>query len=145
MNLPTIRALFAMAALYDGALGTAFVVAPSVLFSRFDITPPNHLGYVQFPAALLLVFALMFLHIARDPRKHAPLIPYGMLLKVAYCSVAFVYWLSEDIPWIWKPFALIDLAMLALFAWAWQSLKRTRTKRPPKRRWVRPGNISVTI
>ena len=123
MNLTAIRGLFAVAALYDGLVGTLFVIAPSWAFTRYDITPPNHLGYVQFPAALLLIFGLMFLNIARDPHKHAPLILYGILLKVAYCSVIFTYWLSADIPWIWKPFAIIDLVMLGLFAWAWKSLR----------------------
>jgi hypothetical protein len=122
MNLSTIRGLFAIAALYDGVLGLLFLVAPNWIFTQTDITPPNHPGYVQFSAALLIIFGLMFLNIARDPGKHAPLILYGMLLKVAYCGVAFTYWISADIPWIWKPFAIIDLVMLALFAWAWNSL-----------------------
>lgn len=114
--------LFAIAALYDGLLGVLFVVAPNWIFTRYDITPPNHPGYVQFPAALLIIFGLMFVNIARDPARNVSLILYGVLLKVAYCSVAFGYWFSRDIPWIWKPFAVIDLVMLALFAWAWKSL-----------------------
>ena len=66
MNVPSIRALFAIAALYDGLLGTLFVIAPSWVFTRYEVTPPNHLGYVQFPAALLIIFALMFLNIAQE-------------------------------------------------------------------------------
>lgn len=123
MNLAAIRGLFAVAALYDGFLGLLFVIAPSWAFTQFGITPPNHFGYVQFPAALLLIFSLMFFNIARDPHKHASLILYGILLKVAYCSVTFTYWIGAGIPWIWKPFAIIDLVMLALFAWAWKSLQ----------------------
>lgn len=123
MNLTMIRGLFALAAAYDGVLGLAFLVAPHWVFSQFQITPPGHLGYVQFPAALLVVFGLMFLNIARHPVKNAGLILYGMLLKVAYCSVTFSYWFtSGNISWIWKPFAIADLVMLILFAIAWRTL-----------------------
>jgi hypothetical protein len=122
MSLTAIRVLFALAALYDGILGVLFVVAPSWIFTHYSITPPNHAGYVQFPAALLIIFGLMFLNVARDPAKHFSLILYGILLKVAYCSITFGYWFSSDIPWIWKPFAVIDLAMLGLFLWARKSV-----------------------
>ncbi|HJN66071.1 MAG: hypothetical protein QF408_12160 [Pirellulales bacterium] len=126
MNLTTIRGLFAVAALYDGLLGVLFVIAPSWVFTKYGIDPPNHLGYVQFSAALLIIFGLMFLNIARDPHKHAPLILYGILLKVAYCSVTLTYWIDANIPWIWKPFTIIDLVMLGLFVWAWKSLRVER-------------------
>lgn len=122
MNLAAIRLLFVVAALYDGILGLLFAVAPSWAFTQFEVTPPNHFGYVQFPAALLLIFGFLFLNIARDPQKNASLIIYGILLKVAYCSVTFGYWFTQDIPFIWKPFAVIDLIMLALFAWSKASL-----------------------
>jgi hypothetical protein len=124
MNRGAIRILFAVAALYDGALGLLFLFAPLWMFHHFEITPPNHVGYVQFPAALLAIFGLMFLNIAREPEINAPLILYGILLKVAYCGVAFAHWASADIPWIWKPFAIIDLIMLVLFMLSWQALHR---------------------
>jgi hypothetical protein len=120
-----IVALFVLAACYDGVLGLLFLVAPEYPFERFDVTPPNHMGYVQFPAALLLIFALMFIAVARDPVANRQLIIYGILLKVAYCGVAFWYWLSTDIPVIWKPFAVLDLAMGVLFAWAYVVLGST--------------------
>ena len=57
MNLKTISRIFYLAAGYDGLLGLIFVLAPYRLFSGAGIEPPNHIGYVQFPALLLLVFA----------------------------------------------------------------------------------------
>jgi hypothetical protein len=42
---------------------------------------------------------------------------------VAYCGVTFAYWFSPGIPWIWKPFAVIDLLTIGLFARAWKSLR----------------------
>jgi hypothetical protein len=42
-------------------LGLAFLAAPLYTFDLAKVTPPNHLGYVQFPAALLLIFGLQWL------------------------------------------------------------------------------------
>ena len=122
MSVTAIRVLFGLAAFYDGVLGLLFLAMPLLPYELFNVTPPNHLGYVRFPAALLLIFGLMFLNVARDPHRHRDLIIYGILLKIAYCSVTFGYWMLEGIPVIWKPFAICDLAMGVLFAWAYASL-----------------------
>ena len=128
LNKAGISILFAIAALYDGVLGLLFLFAPDAVFLRFDVTPPNHFGYVQFPAALLISFAVMFVAVAVRPLANRNLIPYGMLLKVSYCGVVFYYWLLQEIPWIWKPFALIDLLFLALFGAAYAALGKARDR-----------------
>jgi len=110
-----ISALFVVAALYDGIIGLAFLLAPNCMFDYFCVAPPNHMGYVQFPAALLLVFTVMFLAIAQDPKANRNLIPFGIMLKTSYCGVVFRYWFSVGIPDMWKPFALADILFLVLF------------------------------
>ncbi len=117
-----IRWLFAVAALYDGVLGGAFLVVPRQLFDWVQVTPPNHFGYVQFSAALLLIFAPMFTAIALRPVARRHLIMYGVLLKVAYCGVAGSHWMLNDIPGVWKPFVVIDLVMGVLFVAAYFAL-----------------------
>jgi hypothetical protein len=119
-----IPALFVVAAIYDGLLGAAFLFASGAVFRLFGVTPPNHQGYVQFPAALLIVFAVMYMAIAIDPIRNRNLIPYGMLLKVAYCGVVAFHWLSTGLPGMWKPFCVCDLIFLALFVWAWATLRK---------------------
>ena len=116
--------LFAIAAAYDGVLGFGFLAAPGYPFEVFHVTPPNHMGYVQFPASLLLIFGLMFVVIAIDPVKNRNLIPYGILLKVAYCGVTLAHWLAAGIPDMWKPFTVIDFIMGVLFVWAYVVLGR---------------------
>ena len=118
----SIRLLFLIVALYDAGLGAAFLFVPGVVFQLGQVTPPNHWAYVQFPAALLLIFALMFVAIARNPVKNKAMIIYGILLKVAYCGIAFRYWLANGIPGLWKPFAIIDLVTAVLFVWAYLAL-----------------------
>jgi hypothetical protein len=116
MNKTTLIALlFVVAALYDAGLGVAFLLAPSWIYRVAEITPPNHWAYVQFPAALLVIFGLMFAAIAVRPYQNRNLIPYGILLKAAYCGIVFLYWTAEGIPGLWKPFAVIDLLMGLLF------------------------------
>lgn len=118
----SIKFLFAFAGVYDGLLGAAFLVAPAALFAAFGVTPPNHYGYVQFPAAILVIFALMFFAVAASPRSNRNLIPYGILLKVAYCGTVFGYWLSSGLPTMWKPFAVCDAVFALLFFLAWRQL-----------------------
>jgi hypothetical protein len=120
----TVSLLFVVAALYDGLLGLVFLFAPLAAYDYFGVTHPNHLGYVQFPALLLVVFAIMFLAIAVRPVANRNLIPYGILLKAAYCGVVGWYWLSTGIPNMWKPFAICDVVFAILFAWSYMALKR---------------------
>ena len=122
---PAISVLFILAALYDGLLGIFFLFAGPAVFQWFRVTPPNHYGYVHFPAAILIIFAIMFLAIATDPPRNRNLIPYGMLLKVAYCSTVFFHWFTAGIPHMWKPFAVLDLIFLVLFAWAYMALRES--------------------
>lgn len=124
-NKALIFLLFFAAAVYDGALGAAFLVFPQRLFERFQVTPPNHYGYVQFPAAILIIFALMFLAIAFRPAANKNLIPYGILLKVAYSGVVFAWWFTSGLPNLWKPFAVCDVLFAIAFLMAAVAL-RTR-------------------
>jgi len=123
-----VSVLFVVAALYDGLLGLFFLFAGASVFQWFGVTPPNHWGYVQFPAALLIVFAIMFAMVAKNPMANRNLIPYGMLLKLSYCGVVFFYWIKTGIPNMWKPFAFGDLVFLMLFGWAYRSLAKLLTR-----------------
>lgn len=124
-SLWAVRGLFAIAALYDGVLGLAFLVAGPAIFEHFGITQPNHWGYVHFPAGLLLVFALMFLATAIGPRENRNLIPYGILLKFCFVATVFWHWTRAGISGMWKPFAFCDLAFLCAFVWAYRRIGKS--------------------
>jgi hypothetical protein len=124
-----ISGLFAVAAIYDGVLGLVFLFAGQTVFDLFKVTPPNHPGYIQFPAAVLIIFAMMFSAVAKAPLKNGNLIIYGMLLKVAYSSVVLRYWLTTDLPDMWKPFCVADILFLFLFAWSWRTLRTLQVNR----------------
>src|SRR5512140_719669 len=118
----TVSVIYAISGAYDGILGVGFLLAPAALFALFKVTPPNHYGYVQFPAAILITFALMFFTVSAHPRSNRNLMPYGILLKVAYCGVVFGYWFTQGLPFMWKPFAILDVIFAVLFFWAWRRL-----------------------
>lgn len=119
-----VSAIYYLTAVYDGILGIMFLFAAPSLFAWFEVTPPNHYGYLHFAAALLITFALLYLAIARNPERNRNLMPYGMLLKVSYCGVAFYHWFTAGIPGMWKPFAIIDLVFLVLFIWAYRAIPK---------------------
>lgn len=118
------KVLFVVSGLYDGVLGLAFLAAGPALFQYFQVTPPNHFGYITFPALILIVFAAMFFQIASDPRRYRDMIPLGMGLKVAYTGTVFYYQLHGGLPQLWIPFAWADGVFLVLFVVAWRELGR---------------------
>lgn len=117
-----ISIIFWASGIYDGVLGLIFLLTPAAMFARFGVTPPNHWGYVQFGAALLLIFGIMFVQVALEPAPNRNLIPYGILLKVAYTGTVFGYWFTSGLPDMWKPFAVLDAIFAVLFAWSWLRL-----------------------
>ena len=116
-----IKPLFVVAALYDGLLGAAFVLFPLAIFQAYGVEPPNHVGYVQFPALLLLTFAAMFARIASDPIGRRELMLYGVALKAAYVATVFGHYLAAGIPTMWVPWAWADFVFLLLFLAAWNA------------------------
>jgi hypothetical protein len=115
MNSDWRKGLFYISALYDGFFGVAFFCCWARLFDYFHITPPNHPGYAQFPALLLIIFGLLFLKIARDPDANRDLIIFGVLLKIAYAGLVFWYHFTTGIPPMWMWCAYIDTAFLILY------------------------------
>ena len=122
MNEKLIKTLFLIAALYDGILGLAFLIAPAEIFAMYEVEPPNHMSYVQFPAFLLIIFAVMFYRISVDPVRNRELILYGCGLKVAYCSLVLVYEVTTGISSMWIPWAWADLIFLVLVVLSWRGL-----------------------
>ena len=124
MNTTWMRWLFMVAGVYDAGLAVAFLSFGPRIFGAFGVTPPNHWGYLQFPALLLVVFAVMFFRIAADPIRRRELMLYGAGLKAAYCLTTFGHELSGGIPGMWMPWAWLDLLFLASFLLAWSRTGR---------------------
>jgi hypothetical protein len=124
MSEKLIKPFYIIAGLYDAVLGVAFLIAPASIFAMYEVMPPNHMAYVQFPALLLILFGIMFFRIAMDPEKNRDLILYGCGLKVSYCSMVFYYMATTGVPQMWVPWAYADLVFLVLFVITWRDLGR---------------------
>lgn len=117
-SLPLVRVLYAVAALYDGLLGLAFIICAPQIFLMAGITPPNHWGYVHFAAGVLVIFGWMFLRICLRPVEERNLILYGILLKVCYVATVCWHWYQGGVPDLWKWFAGADTLFTLLFLWS---------------------------
>ena len=120
------RAVLLTTAVYDGVLGGVFLAVPQQALAWVDVPPINHVGYLQFPGALLLIFALMFAQASLNPARHRNLIGYGLLLKLAYIGVAGGHWVTHgaELQFIWKPFVIADAVFAALLLVCWWKLRR---------------------
>jgi hypothetical protein len=119
-----IKALLAVCGVYDGVIGLCFALVPAMLYQAADVTPPNHMGYVRFPALLLLIFAVMFFRAALDPVGRRDALVYGMALKASYFLLVFWYQWREGVPVLWIPFAYADVVFFLLFALAWNAVRK---------------------
>ena len=123
MNRPWIRWMLVATGVYDAALGAAFLVAYPAIYARMGIPPPNHPGYVQFPAALVLLFGVAFLIAASAPSRHRDILAMGLFLKLSYAGVVLGHWFLGSIPALWTPFGWADLVFAVLFALALASVR----------------------
>jgi hypothetical protein len=126
MPIPMVRLLFGIAGVYDAAIGLAFLCLGAQIFEATKVPPPNHWGYVQFGSLLLIIFGIMFFAVAYDPSVNRQLIPYGMFLKISYTGLVTYYWVMTDVPFLFKPFAVIDGIMFVLFFLAYRKLLAPR-------------------
>jgi hypothetical protein len=124
MRPPWIRPLYLIAAVYDLILGVAFLAAQDRIFAWFEVTPPNHPGYVMFGALCVLIFGVAFLLIARAPERNRDLIALGVLFKLAYAVPVLGYHFTGGIPTMWVPWAYADLVFALLFLVSLRALSR---------------------
>jgi hypothetical protein len=122
MSASWIKPLFVIAGLYDVLLGAAALAAFKPIYNQFGIMLPNHDGYVQWGAAVVLVFGIGFWFVASDPVRNRDIIKMGVLFKLAYAATVLGHSFFGTIPMLWVPFAWIDLVFAALFIAALRSL-----------------------
>jgi hypothetical protein len=123
-----ISLLFYTAAFYNLLGGAIFVFAAPAIFELAKVAPPSHWGYVEYPAWILMIFGALAVQIAKKPELNRNLIPYGAAQKLAFAGVVIYYWITNQLPSVWYPFAIVDLLFLIGFLWAMNSLAQTTKK-----------------
>src|SRR3989338_4239501 len=104
-----VRPLFLIAALYDIVAGVAFMLWFKSIYAHFGVTLPNHDGYIQFAAGLVIIFGIGFWLVARAPERNRDIIKLGVLLKLCYSGVVLGHAWFGSVPFVWVPFAWIDV------------------------------------
>lgn len=122
MKFRWICILLMVCAIYDGVMGAVFAVAPAMVYRIAHVALPNHMGYIRFPALLLIIFAVMFWRAASDPVSNRDVLAYGMALKASYFVVVFWYQWRGSMPHLWIPFAYADVLFFVGFLLAWRAV-----------------------
>lgn len=122
------RGLFLVAAIYDLVLGVAFTFFHKPAFELLDVTPPEG-GYIQLLGSFLFVIGVAYYLIWRgDLARNRDMIFVGTLYKLAYASIALVFWAIGDIPHVafGAVFGLADLIFFVLMLECWLYLGREK-------------------
>lgn len=128
------KALFLVAAIYDIVLGIAFTFFHQPVFDMVGVTPPDG-GYIPLLGTFLFVIGIAYYLIWRgDLHQNRDMILVGTLYKLAYASVAFVYWALGDLPHVifGAVFGIADLIFFVLMLECWVFLGRGRTTVEPE-------------
>ncbi|WP_375394034.1 hypothetical protein [uncultured Sphingomonas sp.] len=108
------RASFALAGIYG-------LVATLAVYIRQPLSAATLAAWWFAGAAAATQLA--YLLIAGDPRRYAPVIPIGIASKLSFALP--VFWLAaKGVSAMPIPFALIDVALAALFAVNYVRLRR---------------------
>ena len=126
MSIKWIKVLFIIAGICDLLIGAALFLASPQIFRLTNVPVPGHIGFVQFPALMIVIVGALFLHIAANPEGRRELIPYLTCVKIAFSGLVFWYQLTIGIPAAWLPLAWCDVGYIILFVIAWRSLSAHR-------------------
>lgn len=108
------RITFIIAAIYG------CIAAPVLYFT--DAPDPHRLLYFAF-AGIVLVFQGVFLVIARDPMRFAPLIPLAIFEKLSFAIPALAFWARGQVPLDMGLGGIVDLVFAGLFFVAWRRMR----------------------
>jgi hypothetical protein len=126
------KTLFLIAAIYDFIMGIVFIFFYKFAFELLGISEaiPDFGGYLSLIGAFLFVIGIAYYLIYRgDLAKNRDLILVGALYKLAYCLVAFVYFVIGQIPHITflYLFGVLDLIMFILIIECYSFLSKDQS------------------
>lgn len=121
------RWFFLVAAVYDIALGLAFMVAGETILKAIGMELPPYVAYIQLAALFVLVQGLSYLLPWRDAWTNEGVVWVGVAYKGSYAALAAWYLVMGLLPSVFFiPWAIIDVAFMIGFLWFLRVAARRR-------------------
>lgn len=121
------RWFFLVAAVYDMALGLAFLLAGEAVLQAIGMELPPHIAYIQLAAIFVFVQGLSYLVAWRDPWSNEGIIWVGVVYKGTYAGLAAWYLVAGNLPsTFFIPWAVIDVGFMLGFLWFLRTAARRR-------------------
>jgi hypothetical protein len=121
------RGFFLVAALYDMALGVAFMVAGEPILEAIGMVLPPHIAFIQLAAVFVFVQGLSYLLPWRNAWANEGVVWVGVAYKAAYAGLAVWYLALGILPSVFFiPWAIVDLGFMAGFLWFLRLAARRR-------------------
>lgn len=110
MKLKTFfQLLFWLIGVYDVLLGGTFLFFYKNIYAYFQITLPNHPGYIYVPSLFLASAGVGEFLIARNLLRNIDLAAVRLLMKLSFASVVFYCYFKYGVPAI---FLLISITSI---------------------------------
>ena len=110
------RWFFLVAAVYDIALGLAFMVAGETILDGIGMELPPHIAYIQLAAVFVTVQGLSYLLPWRDPWANEGVVWVGVAYKASYAALAAWYLVIGTLPsMFFIPWAALDIGFMIGF------------------------------
>jgi hypothetical protein len=114
----TWRSFFLVAAVYDIALGVAFMAAGGTILDAIGMARPPHDAYIQLAALFIVIQGASYLLPARDPSSNRGVVWVGVAYKASYAALVAWYLIVGGIPsMFFVPWAVIDAGFMIGFLW----------------------------
>ena len=112
------RWFFLVAAVYDIALGIAFLVAGEQVIDAIGMQRPPHVAYIQLAAVFVMIQGISYLFPWHDAPANRGVIWVGVIYKAGYAALAAWYLVLGMLPsMFFVPWAILDLAFMVGFLW----------------------------
>jgi hypothetical protein len=114
-NRAFYKGVFAVAAIYDLAIGIVFFLFYKTIFSIFDIQLPQIPVYIHLLAAFVFVQGITYGFVYFN-LENVDIIKIGIVYKIVYMALAFYYWAVGGLPHpLFGLFGVFDLIFAILF------------------------------
>ncbi len=107
--------VFALAALFNFAVGLPLVVAPAAMLAIVSSDPAGDLLPARMAGVLIATFGIGYAMVARQPEGRRDIVRLGVIGKSAIVAMVAVLWLAGEIAPVSAALSCGDLLFAALF------------------------------